>query len=137
METKLEAAELAFAQAEADIQKTGATEKGQGFTQEDLDNNLTACTMGKEESVRKGVYGDRLLGKVVWVSQELQEGTTIPALCAVQARGMAEFKFESPLKPNDAVCINGEGRVCYQDDEGDGYVTIIRNEEQTAEIWLG
>ena len=70
------------------------TNVGRNFIQSDLDNNLTACVISGNNEVGMGSADDKLIGGVVWVSHELQAGTTIPVLCAVQARGVVRFKFE-------------------------------------------
>ena len=69
------------------------TTANQDFTQTDLDNSLTACTLTANNKVGMGTAGGRLLGKVIKVSEELQSGTAIPALCTVQATGVARFKY--------------------------------------------
>ena len=53
------------------------TSANKDFTQTDLDNNLSACVISADNEVGMGSAGDKLFGKVVWVSQELQAGTTV------------------------------------------------------------
>jgi len=65
----------------------------QDFTLTDLDNSLTACSVTGNNKVGMGTAGGRLLGKVIKVSEELQSGTAIPALCTVQVTGVARFKY--------------------------------------------
>ncbi len=125
------------------------TTKDRDFVQDDLDNNLTACVVSDSNEVGMGEEGDKLFGKVVWVSQELQDGTQIPALCAVQARGVARFKYntaESALIPevNGMVVVDGLGRVQGSDvgfaDGGHlmrGQVIAVDTSAGTCDVWLG
>ena len=91
------------------------TTANRDFTQSDLDSGLTACVVSDSNEIGMGAAGDKLFGKVVWVSQELQDGTTIPALCAVQARGVARFKYAAtaPVRQSD-----GGGGRCGQSAPG-------------------
>jgi len=123
------------------------TTEGKDFTQDDLDDNFTACAVVADNSVGMGSDGDKLFGKVVWVSQQLQEGTTIPALCAVQARGVARFKYgiTAPLV-NQMVEIDGTGKVNKAAADADiaagghlmrGQVIAVDATAGTCDVWLG
>lgn len=84
----------------------------QDFTQTDLANNLTACTLTANNKVGMGTAGGRLLGKVIKVSEELQAGTSIPAICTVQVTGVARFKYVATTPAiNNKVEIDGAGKV--------------------------
>lgn len=118
------------------------TTKGRDFTQDDLDNNLTACVVSDSNKIGKGNAGDILLGKVVWVSQQLQTGTTTPALCAVQARGVARFNYDpyDPPRFKVGVVVDGHGKIrgsSNQDITARGAVIAIDTEAQTCDVWLG
>lgn len=117
------------------------------FTQADLDNNLTACVISDSNEVGMGTDGGKLFGKVVWVSQELQSGTTIPALCAVQARGVARFKYsaQAPVV-NQMVEVDGTGKVKQASADADiaagghlmrGQVIAVDAAAETCDVWLG
>ncbi|MDP8239256.1 MAG: hypothetical protein P9X24_09205 [Candidatus Hatepunaea meridiana] len=117
------------------------------FTQSDLDDNLTACVISDDNEVGMGADGGKLFGKVVWVSQELQSGTTIPALCAVQARGVARFKYvaQAPVV-NQMVEIDGAGKVKQASADADiaagghlmrGQVIAVDSGAGTCDVWLG
>jgi hypothetical protein len=82
------------------------------FVQSDLDSNFTACTMAGNNKVGMGSAGDRLVGKVIKVSEELQSGTVIPAFCTVQVSGVARFKYSAttPVIGNK-VELDGTGKV--------------------------
>lgn len=88
------------------------TTANRDFTLTDLDNSLAACAMSANNKVGMGVAGDRLVGKVVKVSEELQAGTAIPALCTVQVTGVARFKYSgtAPVVGNK-VEVDGTGKV--------------------------
>ncbi len=117
------------------------------FTQTDLDDNLTACIISDSNEVGMGGDGEKLFGKVVWVSQELQSGTAVPALCAVQARGVARFKYDNPAPDvNQMVEVNGEGKVQQASADADiaagghlmrGQVIAKDTTNQTVDVWLG
>ena len=117
------------------------------FTQSDLDQGLEACVISGSNEVGMGQAGDKLFGKVVWVSQELQTGTTIPALCAVQARGVARFKYVAvaPLV-NQMVEVDGAGKVRQASADVDiaagghlarGQVIAVDATAATCDVWLG
>jgi hypothetical protein len=82
------------------------------FVQADLDSNFTACTMAANNRVGMGSAGDRLVGKVIKVSEELQPGTVVPAFCTVQVTGIARFKYSAttPVIGNK-VELDGTGKV--------------------------
>ena len=117
------------------------------FTQSDLDNNLTACVISDNNEIGMGADGNKLFGKVVWVSQELQSGTTIPALCAVQARGVARFKYVATTPViNQMVEVNGAGKVKQASADADiaagghlmrGQVIAVDETNETCDVWLG
>ncbi len=117
------------------------------FTQTDLDSNLTACVISDSNEAGMGADGGKLFGKVVWVSQELQSGTTVPALCAVQARGVARFKYAATApEVNQMVEVNGEGKVKQASADADiaagghlmrGQVIAVNATAGTCDVWLG
>ena len=117
------------------------------FTQDDLDDNLSACVISDNNEVGMGSAGDKLFGKVVWVSQELQSGTTIPALCAVQARGVARFKYAATAPDvNQMVEVDGAGKVRQAAADADiaagghlmrGQVIAKDTSAGTVDVWLG
>jgi len=119
----------------------------QDFKQSDLDDNLTACVISGNNEVGMGSAGNKLLGKVVWVSQELQDGTTIPALCAVQARGVARFKYAATTPViNQMVEVDGAGKVRQAAADADiaagghlmrGQVIAVDTTAGTCDVWLG
>lgn len=84
------------------------TTTNKDFVQTDLDNNLTAAAMAGNNKVGMGTAGDRLVGKVLKVSEELQAGTAIPALCTVQVTGVARFKY-SGTAPAVGNKVEGDG----------------------------
>jgi len=117
------------------------------FSQSDLDANLTACVISDNNEVGMGSAGDKLFGKVVWVSQELQSGTAIPALCAVQARGVARFKYAATTPViNQMVEADGAGKVRQAAADADiaagghlmrGQVIAVDTTAATCDVWLG
>lgn len=117
------------------------------FSQSDLDNNLTACVISDDNEVGMGADGSKLFGKVVWVSQELQSGTTIPALCAVQARGVARFNYVATAPViNQMVEVDGAGKVKKAAADADiaagghlmrGQVIAVDTGANTCDVWLG
>lgn len=117
------------------------------FTQDDLDDNLTACVISDDNEVGMGSAGDKLFGKVVWVSQDLQDGTTVPELCAVQARGIARFKYVATAPEiNQMVEVNGAGKVRQASADVDiaagghlmrGQVIAVDSVNTTCDVWLG
>ena len=123
------------------------TTANKDFTQSDLDSNLTACVISDDNEVGMGADGEKLFGKVVWVSQELQSGTTIPALCAVQARGVARFKYVATAPViNKMVEVDGAGKVKQASADADiaagghlmrGQVIAVDSTNETCDVWLG
>lgn len=117
------------------------------FTQDDLDSNLTACVISDDNEVGMGSAEDKLFGKVVWVSQQLQDGTTVPALCAVQARGVARFKYAATTPViNQMVEVDGAGKVRQAAADADiaagghlmrGQVIAVYTTNTTCDVWLG
>ena len=117
------------------------------FTQADLDANLTACVVSDDNEVGMGAAGGKLFGRVVWVSQELQDGTTVPALCAVQARGVARFKYAAAApEVNQMVEVDGAGKVSQASADADiaagghlmrGQVIAVDSAAATCDVWLG
>ncbi|MBU0509737.1 hypothetical protein KKH27_12995 [bacterium] len=84
------------------------TTANKDFTQTDLDSGLTAAVMAANNKIGMGSAGDRLIGKVVKVSEELQAGTAVPALCTVQVTGVARFKY-SGTAPGVGQKVEGDG----------------------------
>lgn len=123
------------------------TSAGQAFHPSDLDDNLTACVVTGSNQVGKGAAGDKLFGKVVWVSSERAEGTDVPAVCAVQARGVARFAYTAPAPQlNQMVEVDGAGRVRQAAADADlaagghlarGQVIAVDPAAQTCDVWLG
>ena len=118
------------------------------FTQSDIDNNLTACVVSADNEVGMGSDGDKLFGKVVAVSDELQSGTTIPAYCSVQARGVARLKYNTGAAPsvNQMVEVDGAGKVKQASADADiaagghlmrGQVIAVDETNETCDVWLG
>jgi hypothetical protein len=88
------------------------TTANQDFTQTDLDNGLTAAAVNGDNKVGMGSAGARLIGKVVKVSEELQAGTSVPALCTVQVTGVARFKYATTAPSvGQKVEVDGAGKV--------------------------
>jgi len=118
------------------------------FTQDDLDDNLTACVISGNNETGMGSDGDKLFGKVLFVSEELQAGTTIPAYCTVQARGVARFKYNTAAAPavNRMVEADGAGKVKVASADADiasgghlarGQVIAVDAVNETCDVWLG
>lgn len=116
------------------------------FTQDNLNNGLAACCISGNNQAGMGNTGDKLFGKVLDVSEELQSGTTVPAYCTVQARGVARFKYTSP-KPviNEMVGLDGAGAVrraapatCAAGGHlARGMVIATDEENSTCDVWIG
>jgi len=123
------------------------TTEDKDFTQSDIDDNLTACVVSDSNEVGMGFDGDKLLGKVTWVSLAWRSETTIPERCTVQARGVARFKYVNPVPVlNRMVLVNGKGKVRratgtnYLDSSGHllrGQVIAVDTEARTCDVWLG
>lgn len=118
-----------------------------GFSQADIDDNKTACVISASNEVGKGSDTDKLFGKVVWVSSELVSGSTLPVSCAVQARGVARFKYRGdPPAVNQMVEVAGTGEVqvataAASIAEGGhlhrGQVIAVDTTAHTCDVWLG
>ncbi len=124
------------------------TTSGKDFTQDDLDDNLTACVVSDNNEVGMGADGDKLFGKVIAVSDERQSGTTIPAYCTVQARGVARFRYNTDAAPsvNEMVEVDGAGKVKQASADADiaagghlmrGQVIAVDSTNETVDVWLG
>ncbi|RPH95494.1 hypothetical protein EHM69_04290 [candidate division KSB1 bacterium] len=88
------------------------TTANKDFTQTDLDNGLAAAVMAGNNKAGMGSAGDRLVGKVIKVSEEMQTGTAIPALCTVQVTGVARFLYSgSAPAVGQKVEADGTGKV--------------------------
>ena len=84
----------------------------QDFTRTDLDSGLAACSLNANNKVGMGSAGSRLLGKVIKVSEELQAGSAVPALCTVQVTGVARFKYAATTPViGQKVEVDGAGKV--------------------------
>lgn len=88
------------------------TTANKDFSQTDLDSNLTACITAANNTAGMGSAGDKLLGKVIAVSQE-EDANGIPLTCTVQAQGVARFKYNTGAAPsvNQMVEVDGAGKV--------------------------
>ncbi len=117
------------------------------FAQNDIDSNSTACVISGNNEVGKGDAAAKLFGKVVWVSTELVSGTTRPSSCAVQARGVARFKYSgSAPSVNQMVEVDGDGSVQIATTATDiatgghlhrGQVIAVDTTNTTCDVWLG
>jgi hypothetical protein len=117
------------------------------FTQTDLDSNLTACIISANNEVGMGSAGNKLFGKVIAVSSELQAGTSVPEICTVQARGVARFKYATPTPViNQMVEVDGTGKVRQASADADiaagghlmrGQVIAVDTTNTTCDVWLG
>jgi len=68
--------------------------------------------MTGNNKIGMGTAGGRLLGKVIKVSEELQAGTSVPALCTVQVTGVARFKYAATTPVvGQKVELDGAGKV--------------------------
>jgi len=123
------------------------TASGQYFTQSDLDANLTACTISDNNTVAKGSAGYRLLGKVVWLSEEKVADTVVPAVCSVQVRGVARFAYTTTAPViGQHVEVDGTGKVRQAATAAsvpagglkhNGYVIAVYTDTTTCDVWLG
>ncbi|NUO19823.1 hypothetical protein HUU59_10275 [bacterium] len=88
------------------------TTANKDFTWSDIDSNLTAAAMADNNKAGMGAAGSRLIGKVISVSDELQSGTAVPALCTVQVTGVAKFLYSgtAPAVGQKVEC-DGTGKV--------------------------
>jgi len=118
------------------------------FTQADLDAGRTACVVSGNNEVGMGADGNKLFGKVIAVSEEMQSGTSLPAYCTVQARGVARFKYNADGAPviNQMVEIDGAGKVKIATADADiaagghlarGQVMAVDSGNETCDVWLG
>lgn len=118
-----------------------------GFTQTDVDNNTLACGVSGNNEVGKGSAGDKLFGKILWVSPEKAEGTTVPAYGVIQARGVARFIYTTPAPElNGMVELAGGGKVRQASADADiaagghlmrGQVIALDSTNNTVDVWLG
>ena len=115
------------------------------FTRSDLDDNLSACALSGDNEIGKGAAGDKLFGKVIWVSDDMVAGTTRPVTVATQARGVARFRFvgDAPVY-GDGVVLAGGGKVQRPSvaDEAlgshaRGQVLAVDKVNATCDVWLG
>ncbi len=123
------------------------TTTNKDFTQTDLDSNLTACIISDDNEVGMGSAGDKLFGKVVAVSSDLQSGTSVPETCTVQARGVARFKSAATTPVvNQMVEVDGAGKVRQASADADiaagghlmrGQVITVDSTNTTCDVWLG
>ncbi len=118
-----------------------------GFSQDDIDADTVACCVSANNEAGKGAAGDKLFGKVVWVSTDLVPGTTRPATCAVQARGVARFLYGTTTpEVNGMVELAGDGKVRKASADTDiaagghlmrGQVLAVNIADSTCDVWLG
>ena len=118
----------------------------QDFTLTDLDNGLAACALTSNNKVGMGAAGNRLLGKVIKVSEELQAGTAIPALCTVQVTGVARFKYVATTPViGQKVELDGTGKVRQAATSADvpaggtkhrGVVLAVNTSDTTCDVLL-
>ena len=117
------------------------------FTQTDLGNNLTACVISANNEAGMGASGNKLFGKVITVSTELQAGTALPSRVTVQARGVARFKYVSTTPViNQMVEVDGAGAVKQATADADiaagghlmrGMVINVIGASTEVDVWLG
>jgi hypothetical protein len=110
-------------------------------------NNLTACVISANNEVGMGAAGDKLFGKVVNVSKELQSGTTLPVSCTVQVRGVARFAYASTAPTvGQMVEVDGAGKVRVAAADADiaaggllakGQTIAADATNATCDVWLG
>jgi hypothetical protein len=123
------------------------TTSAKDFSQTDVDGNLTACVVSDNNEVGMGTAGDKLFGKVVAVSTEV-DVNGIPATCTVQARGVARFKYNTGSAPlvNQMVEVDGAGKVQQAAADADiaagghlmrGQVIAKDTTAETVDVWLG
>lgn len=124
-----------------------STATNQAFIQTDLDANFTACAIVGDNIIGKGAAGDRLFGKVVWLSEDKVAGTIVPKMCSVQARGVARLRYANPA-PNigDLVELAGNGKVRQASASENipaggsrhrGIVIAKDSMNATVDVWLG
>jgi len=122
------------------------TTTNKDFTQSDLENSLAAAAMAGNNKVGMGTAGDRLIGKVIKVSEELQSGTAVPALCTVQVTGVARFKYSSTAPSvGQKVEADGTGKVRIASTSTDvpaggtkhrGMVIAVNTSDTTCDVLL-
>jgi hypothetical protein len=123
------------------------TTAAKDFSQTDVDGNLTACVVSDNNEVGMGTAGDKLFGKVVAVSTEV-DANGIPATCTVQARGVSRFKYNTSAAPsvNEMVEVDGAGKVRQASAAADipagghlcrGQVIAKDTTNETVDVWLG
>ena len=122
------------------------TTSAKDFKQADLDANLTACVIAGNNKVGMGSDGDKLFGKVVAVSAEVDD-SSIPVSCTVQARGVARFKYVATTPVvNQMVEVDGAGAVSQASADADiaagghlmrGQVIAVNTTDVTVDVWLG
>ncbi len=123
------------------------TSTDKDFSQADLDSNLTACVVSSRNEAGMGSAGNKLFGKVIAVSTEV-DSNGIPATCTVQARGVARFKYNTGAAPsvNEMVEVDGAGKVRQASADADiaagghlmrGQVIDKDSTNETVDVWLG
>jgi hypothetical protein len=123
------------------------TTTNKDFTQADLDAARTACVISDNNQAGMGNAGNKLFGKVVAVSTEV-DSAGIPLSCTVQARGIARFKYNTGAAPgvNQMVEVDGTGKVRQASAAADipagghlcrGQVIAKDTTNETVDVWLG
>ena len=123
------------------------TTANKDFTQTDLDGNLTAAAMAASNKVGMGSAGDRIIGKVIKVSEELQSGTAVPALATVQVAGVARFLYSGTAPSvGQKIEADGTGKVRIASTSTDvpaggtkhrGLVIAVSTTDTTVDVLLG
>ena len=123
------------------------TTEARDFSQSDVNDNLTACVVSGNNTVGMGTAGNKLFGKIVAVSTEV-DASGIPVTCTVQARGVARFKYNTAAAPviNQMVEVDGTGKVRQASAAADipagghlcrGQVIAMDTTNETVDVWLG
>ncbi|MDD5089174.1 MAG: hypothetical protein PHI18_10315 [bacterium] len=122
------------------------TTTNKDFTQSDLDSGLTAAVMAASNKVGMGSSGDRVIGKVIKVSEDLQSGTSVPALCTVQVTGVARFKYSGTAPTvGQKIEADGAGKVKIASTSADvpaggtkhrGLVIAVNSTDTTCDVLL-
>lgn len=117
------------------------------FSHADLAANLTACVISANNEAGMGAAADKVFGKVIAISEELQTGTALPSRCTVQARGVARFKYVATTPViNQMIESDGAGAVkqCTADVDiaagghlGRGMVINVIAATTEVDVWLG
>src|SRR4030067_282665 len=124
------------------------TTSAKDFKQADLDATLTACVIAGNNKVGMGSDGDKLFGKVVAVSAEVDD-SSIPVRCTVQApgqaRGGAPSKCVAPTPVvKQMVEVDGAGAVSQASADADiaagghlmrGQVIAVNTTDVTVDVW--